>query len=484
MRNSGGRVLNRPAKQRLDSATRELARLNEQAGAVRAELARLVGSLAEVRREFEIRNGSDLREANEQLIIAALQSDQIAESAMSNLSDLAHSSQRDPLTNTPNRSLMVDRINTAGALARRHGKHLALFFLDIDSFKGINDTMGHQTGDEVLQLVARRLESVVRDSDTVSRHSGDEFVVLLSDLENESDSAVIAAKILASLAEPSIIGGRVVSLSASIGISIFPQDGEDAATLINHADAAMYRSKRNGRGGFTFHREADAAADHEHLAGSEMLPMKLRLKGAARASRPEKPRRRHSEEVAQAARLHDLREANEHLVLSALTAQQLQEEVAQANRRQINFLALVAHELRDPLTPILTAAQLLDHARSDKKLLARVKKVIERQVDHMARLVEDLLDGSRAGGRPRRECGGAERWNGARKRVCRDLAPVCRGGGERDGEVMADGVWCVWVTCATGGLRLAADLRRALAPTPAGEPCEGAVYQRFLTVDP
>ncbi len=374
-------MMERPQKRQVAAATRTLARLNEQADAVRAELARMLTSLADVRRDLSGKRGADLREANEQLVLAALQAETIAETAVNNLGDLARSSQRDALTDTPNRALMLDRMEIAIAMARRHQTHAALLFLDLDFFKRINDSMGHTVGDEVLQLVARRLESVVRDSDTVSRYSGDEFLVLLVDMVHESDAALIAAKILAALSAPSIIGGHVVRLSASIGISIYPNDGEDTATLINRADNAMYRAKRSGRGTFEFYTE-NLAADGEHL----------HLIGEA-ATEPAQ----HDEMTLpeRELRLHHLREANEQLVLSALTAQDLEAQAEEAHHRQIKFLAMVAHELRDPLNPIRTAAELLEHARADEEMLARLKVVIERQVAHMTRLVDDLLDGSR-----------------------------------------------------------------------------------------
>jgi GGDEF domain-containing protein len=178
-------------------ATRTLARLNGQAAALRAELATLRRNLADARRGSGAIKNVELQEANQQLVLAALQAETTAEIAVSDLGDLTRASQRDALTNTPNRVLMLDRLESAIVMARRHGARIAVLFLDVDRFKPINDTLGHAAGDEVLQIIARRLESVVRDSDTVSRHGGDEFLVLLSEVLQPSDAALVATKIIA-----------------------------------------------------------------------------------------------------------------------------------------------------------------------------------------------------------------------------------------------------------------------------------------------
>ena len=127
-----------------------------------------------------------------------------------------------------------------------------MLFLDLDGFKHINDSLGHQIGDEVLQLVAQRLVACVRTSDTISRHGGDEFVILLSEIAQAGDAAISAEKILAALAMPRAISERNVHLSASIGISIYPQDGQDADTLLKNADTAMYQAKGKGTSNYHF----------------------------------------------------------------------------------------------------------------------------------------------------------------------------------------------------------------------------------------
>lgn len=242
--------------------TRTLALLTAQTNRVRAELLRLRGELIQGRRDLKkVQEGflaacnNHVRDANERLVIAALEADTKAETIANDLDELSWSSQRDPLTDTPNRSLMLDRLKKAMANANRRGNRIALLFLDIDKFKYINDSFGHAVGDDVVQTVARRLESVVRSTDTVSRHSGDEFLVLLTDVIQASHAALIAEKLLATIAEPFYIQDRPLSVSISIGITVYPEDGTDAETLIARADEAMYQSKRAAVGGFKFHQQ-------------------------------------------------------------------------------------------------------------------------------------------------------------------------------------------------------------------------------------
>jgi diguanylate cyclase (GGDEF)-like protein/PAS domain S-box-containing protein len=160
---------------------------------------------------------------------------------------MAHLAHYDVLTNLANRSLVHDRITQAVALSRRHGTTFAVLFVDLDRFKRINDSMGHTMGDALLQSVTSRLLSAVRGSDTVSRHGGDEFVVLLPQLARGEDAARPADKILAALAAPHQIADHTLHLTASVGISVYPGDGEDVSGLISAADAAMYRAKETGR---------------------------------------------------------------------------------------------------------------------------------------------------------------------------------------------------------------------------------------------
>ena len=167
-----------------------------------------------------------------------------------------HLSQHDFLTDLPNRMLMHDRVTQAIALARRHGHRLAVLFLDLDRFKHVNDSLGHGTGDLLLQSVARRLATCVRASDTVSRQGGDEFVVLLSEIAHADDAAAGAQKIIAALVAPHDVAHHQLHVTVTIGISIFPADGPNAETLIKCADTAMYHAKERGRNTYQFFERA------------------------------------------------------------------------------------------------------------------------------------------------------------------------------------------------------------------------------------
>jgi diguanylate cyclase (GGDEF)-like protein len=165
---------------------------------------------------------------------------------------ISHQVQHDDLTGLPNRVLVNDRITQAISLGRRHGGKFAVLFLDLDNFKHINDSLGHVIGDKLLQSVGERLLLCVRDSDTVSRQGGDEFVVLLPEVTQAKDAALCAKKILTMLKAPHLIGHHALGVSASIGISIFPDDGLDLETLIKDADTAMYQAKEHGRNNYRF----------------------------------------------------------------------------------------------------------------------------------------------------------------------------------------------------------------------------------------
>jgi diguanylate cyclase (GGDEF)-like protein len=165
---------------------------------------------------------------------------------------MTHSAQHDFLTGLPNRMLVEDRIAQSTILASRHCSKLAVLFLDLDGFKHINDSLGHAIGDKLLKSVAGRLVDCVRASDTVSRQGGDEFVILLSEVAQVDDAAISARRILMMLTAPHSIDDRDLHVTASIGVSVYPDDGLDAETLIKNADTAMYQAKENGRQGYQF----------------------------------------------------------------------------------------------------------------------------------------------------------------------------------------------------------------------------------------
>jgi diguanylate cyclase (GGDEF)-like protein/PAS domain S-box-containing protein len=170
--------------------------------------------------------------------------------------ELAHSAEHDFLTGLPNRMVLNDRVNQAIASAPRHMKRVAVLFLDLDGFKHINDSLGHPAGDKLLQSIAKRLVGCVRNSDTVSRQGGDEFVVLLSEVEKSQDTAITARRMLQAVAEVHPIGGHDLHITTSIGVSVYPDDGLDAETLIKNADTAMYQAKETGRQSYQFFKPA------------------------------------------------------------------------------------------------------------------------------------------------------------------------------------------------------------------------------------
>ena len=169
---------------------------------------------------------------------------------------ITHSAEHDFLTDLPNRMLLNDRVGQAIALAQRHARSVAVLFLDLDGFKSINDSLGHPAGDKLLQSIAKRLVNCVRRSDTVSRQGGDEFVVLLSEVEHSEHAAVAATKMLQAVAKAHTVGQHDLHVTASIGVSVYPDDGLDAETLIKNADTAMYQAKENGRQSYQFFKPA------------------------------------------------------------------------------------------------------------------------------------------------------------------------------------------------------------------------------------
>ena len=160
----------------------------------------------------------------------------------------------DVLTGLPNRSLFLDRLGQAVKAARRDRTRFALMFIDLDGFKAVNDTFGHANGDILLQAAATRLLLSVRTSDTVARLSGDEFIVILHDIENKDEVGNVAAKMVSRLADPFDLDGSQAGVHASIGIAMFPDDAEDAAMLIRLADRAMYVVKGSGKNNYAFHQ--------------------------------------------------------------------------------------------------------------------------------------------------------------------------------------------------------------------------------------
>jgi diguanylate cyclase (GGDEF)-like protein/PAS domain S-box-containing protein len=171
----------------------------------------------------------------------------------------------DPLTNLPNRLLFSDRLKQALRHARREKHNVAVLFVDLDRFKNINDSLGHAVGDKLIQLAAQRIKGVMREEDTVARLGGDEFIIAMGELHNTQDVVTVAKKLNEEFQSPFIVGEHELHVSLSIGISLYPQDGEDGETLIKNADAAMYRAKDYGRNNFHFYIEELTATVFERL---------------------------------------------------------------------------------------------------------------------------------------------------------------------------------------------------------------------------
>jgi len=169
---------------------------------------------------------------------------------------LAHSAEHDFLTGLPNRMLFSDRVGQAISAAPRHRNKVAVLFLDLDGFKRINDSLGHSTGDKLLRSIAQRLVDCVRGSDTVCRQGGDEFIVLLSEVQHLEDAALTARRMLRAVAEAHTVEEHELHVTASIGVSVYPDDGNDAETLVKNADTAMYQAKEKGRRGYQFFKQS------------------------------------------------------------------------------------------------------------------------------------------------------------------------------------------------------------------------------------
>lgn len=331
----------------LEAAHDRLASLGLQVDVMQAALVRLLQDIVRAEALISDTEAARLVEANENLVLAALEG------------------QLDPLTRLPNRTLLVDRFQQARAHAKRQNHGFALLFLDLDDFKRLNDTYGHAFGDEVLRWVVGRVLASVREVDTVSRQGGDEFVVLLPDLLQPADADAVVAKLQAALAGPVTLDGHDLAMTASIGVAHYPADGDDLDTLLGVADAAMYRGKRRAAPG------ALKAPDPAPVPATKGLdPAEAERHAAA------------------------MREANEQLLLATLSARELVSAANFARQRQAEVLAAVTEELRNPLAPIRIASQMLGRDDDAAPLLPRVQQIVETKMQHMARLVADLVETS------------------------------------------------------------------------------------------
>ena len=366
-----------PESPEVARARRELLELHAETAKARAVLQELHERTRAIQPEPPgTIHATDLREANEQLVLALMQS-KVESDEMSRAAAL------DALTQLPNRMLFLDRFAQAITGGRRRHRRMAVLFVDLNNFKQVNDALGHHFGDQVLQAAARCMVSVVRASDTVCRYGGDEFLILLDEVTQAGDAGAIADKINAALAVPTQLAEHVLRMSASIGISVYPDDGEEVTTLIDAADAAMYEAKRQGWGYAVSKAFGHGSGHPLQVAFPESL--RLPVTSFQEAN------------YAQTVRHRLLQEANEQLLLSVLDAKRLQEAAEKALKRHSLRMAQAVHELRSPLMAIRTASALIASADVPPPL-PRMNAVIERQAAQMSRLVSDLLDLSRAQG--------------------------------------------------------------------------------------
>ncbi len=213
-----------PAPLRTGPSFPDTGELNRALAASQQRLEAALGQINALRKQDAV-----LRQEVDRLAQAVLQARQFA--------------HHDPLTGLPNRLLLLDRFKQAAARADRQHKQVGLLFLDLDGFKGINDVFGHAAGDGLLQQVATRLAACIRASDTACRYGGDEFVVLLSEIEGQESAVAAAEKIHAQLAQPYFVNGTAIEVTTSIGMAVYPVDGHECDELIQVSDLAMYRDK-------------------------------------------------------------------------------------------------------------------------------------------------------------------------------------------------------------------------------------------------
>mgnify|MGYP002777217048 CR=1 FL=1 len=180
--------------------------------------------------------------------------------------ELEYQATHDPLTGLPNRNLLQDRLHQAVLRARRQGRRGGVAFIDLDNFKFVNDSLGHGAGDRLLVEIAQRLRSCLRDTDTVARYGGDEFVLILGDYDGEHDGLQVLQRLKTAIAEPFELEGHELRVDCSIGVSVFPDDGEEMENLLRHADAAVNHAKRLGKGQFQFYTSALNSAARDRLA--------------------------------------------------------------------------------------------------------------------------------------------------------------------------------------------------------------------------
>ena len=239
----------------------DTADLRQETADIRQDAADQREEAAIVKAALDESTNAQVLEANERLTAATIHAQTMTKVAELATEQMSYMAEHDVLTGLPNRALLTDRLAQSIALAQRHEKKVALMYLDLDHFKHVNDSLGHTVGDQLLQSVAKRLQKCVRLSDTVSRQGGDEFVVLLTEIDEVQDAVLTAEKIIETMARPHEVTGNQIHVTFSIGISIYPDDARDIETMLRNADTAMYQAKKTGRNHYhLYHPEMNARA--------------------------------------------------------------------------------------------------------------------------------------------------------------------------------------------------------------------------------
>jgi diguanylate cyclase (GGDEF)-like protein len=228
----------------------ETADLREGIASVREQAMRSQEETSRDAASRSVRIEAQLRAANQDLVDAAAHARTMSDTVELTSAQMSYMAGHDFLTGLPNRSQLLLRLAESIVLARHHDKRVALLSLDLDHFKHINDSLGHEVGDRLLQAVAARLQTCIRRADTVSRQSGDEFVVVLAEVETVQNVADTAEKLIKTMAEPHVVDGHRLHVTLSVGISLFPDDGKDVETMLRNANIAMHHAKQDGRNSY------------------------------------------------------------------------------------------------------------------------------------------------------------------------------------------------------------------------------------------
>ena len=365
---------------RAADAALDLAMILGQTEEARAELRLVQDQLVMARIRLENAQAARIVEANEQLVLATLNAQKAAFVNKRALQEALKAAELDPLTELPNRALLRTRLNLAVADAGQRKGRVAVLLLGLKDFRQVNDAVGQAVGDAVLKHAATCLTESLPPECMVSHHGGDEFLVLLPHVTDAGAVAVAAQRMIAALGAPARFSHHVLRLNANVGISIYPDDGDQADSLIDRAVAAMYRAKWGDLDSFSYIGEAP----------SSTRSLELRTRESRRqAVSP------HDVELGEyALQQAVLQEANSRLVVAALGAQELVAAAELAKRHQSDFMGLWANDLRNPLSELHSAVALLGKIPTGEPLIAKVESSIETQLASISRLIEDLLNSS------------------------------------------------------------------------------------------